>query len=182
MKLKFLENLAFDRLLIPTAIVVLALLLLGALWVIATNRRRVDTFRRGWISRLSYTLFLGCIAALSATAFGSILKQGHMAHYALMAHMSAAGAFVFLMSIVAVCYLPRGSVTEGNWRAEHWSAWVLISSALVVAGSMLITMLPVFDTSAMNQLTLVHRYAGLILAIAAITHLGTLIAGRLGYR
>ena len=176
------ENIAFEKLLIPTAIVTAILFLLNVLTVLSSKKHRTDRYERNWLARLLYLLFIGCISVLAATSFGSILQHGYMEHYALMAHTTAAGGFVFLTLLIAIFFLPRGTATKENWRLEKWSVWVLIAGAMVTTATMLASMLPLLDTNGLLQAVQIHRYAGLLTAIAAIFHTFSLIAGRLGYR
>ncbi|MFO0942411.1 MAG: hypothetical protein U0930_16865 [Pirellulales bacterium] len=177
-----LFNLPFVKLIIPTVLATLVIVSLLALWVMSTRRHRSDRYQRGWFSRIAYIAFIVCVAVLSITAFGSIVREGHMQHYALIAHTSGAGAFVFLLIAVSATYLPRGSATRDNWTVEQWSAWILVLVSLCTVATMLISMVPVLDTQGMNQALVVHRFAGLATAMVAIVHLFSLVAGRLGYR
>ena len=176
------ENFAFDKLLIPTAMVTGIVFLLTVLVVLSSKKHRTDRYERNWFTRTLYLLFIGCVSVLAATSFGSILQQGHMEHYALMAHTTAAGGFVFLTLAVAIFFLPRGTATKEIWLMEKWSVWVLIAGAMVTTATMLVSMLPLLDTTGLLQAVQIHRYAGLVTAIAAIFHAFSLIAGRLGYR
>ncbi|MEO8272173.1 MAG: hypothetical protein ABI557_20855, partial [Aureliella sp.] len=182
-------NISFTQVLIATAVVVAALLVLSTLILVATNRR----FKRGpgrhWFSRLSYVAYLVLIAVLAATAFGSLLTSGHVSGYALLLHVAASGGFVFLMVAIAFLYLPAGAYEEdelngrqGSWWATRWSAWALVVSSLVAAGTMLVSMLPLLDTEELLQMATLHRYAGLAVVVSAIFHLYSLTCVRLGWR
>lgn len=177
-----LLDVPFVDLLLPAILATLVIVALLAMWVMSTTRRRTDRFQRGWLSRLAYLAFTACVAVLSISAFGSIVREGHMHHYALIVHTSAAGAFVFLLVAVAATYLPRGAATSDNWSVERWSAWALVLVSLCTVATMLVSMVPVLDTRGMNQALAVHRFAGLATAMATIVHLFSLVAGRLGYR
>lgn len=177
-----ISNLPFSKLVLFAGLATLAIIVFISLLVLATNRKRTERFRRGLISRLSYSAFIACIVVLCATAFGSILREGHMQHYALIAHTTAAGAFVFLLILVASSFLPRGSVTADNWRLERWSVWGLVVASLVTIATMLVSMYPLLETDGLIQAVVVHRYAGLLTAALAAIHLFSLIIGRLGYR
>lgn len=106
------ENIAFEKLLIPTAIVTAILFLLTVLTVLSSKKHRTDRYERNWLARLLYLLFIGCISVLAATSFGSILRHGYMEHYALMAHTTAAGGFVFLTLLIAIFF----SAQDGDKR------------------------------------------------------------------
>lgn len=177
-----LFNLSFVNLLLPAALATIVVVVLLALWVMSTNRRKTDRYERGWISRVAYAAFLVCTVVLAGTSFVSIVQEGHMQHYPLIAHTSAAGAFVFLLVAVSATYLPRGSSTSDNWIVERYSAWALVLGSLVTVATMLISMVPILDTEGMNQAMFVHRLAGLSTVIFAVLHLFSLIVGRLGFR
>ena len=106
-----------------------------------------------------------------------------------MAHIAAAGAFVFLLLLVAFLFLPSGAssgqagfTADNRWWLSRWMAWGLIASSLVAAGTMLLSMLPLFGTDALLLVASVHRYAGLVVVVAAIFHVYSLICTRLGFR
>lgn len=183
-------NVSFTQVLYVAIAVVAVGLLAAALGVFATNRRSPAGPSRHWISRAIYGLYLILIVALAATGLGSIVRWGHMSGYALLLHLAAAGGFVFLMVAMAVLYLPAtASVAGGDrerqldrWWAIRWSAWALVLSSLVTAGTMLVSMLPVLDTTGLLQMAMLHRYAGLAVVIAACVHLFSLTCVRLGWR
>ncbi len=179
----------WKRVVIMAAATVLALLVVDFIWVVARRRKLEFRERHGWVSRLGYLLFLIATATLGATAFGSILRFGHMSGFALLIHIMAAGVFVFTLVVVAVAFLPWGSesgkpayVLEHRWWLARWSAWALVISSLVTAGTMLVSMLPVLDTSGLLQFAQVHRLAGLVAASAACIHAYAMVITRLGWR
>jgi hypothetical protein len=177
-----LQNLSFGELLLPTALITAAILLLGLLAVLMRNQRRFDAMHRHWLSRLIYTAFLLAVAVLAATSFGSILQEGHMEKYALLVHVTAAAAFVFLLLAVSVTHLPKGPATQMNWWWEKWSIWGLVVSGLLVSATMFLSMLPMLDTSGLLQAVQVHRFAGLATVVFSLLHLFSLIVGRMGWR
>jgi hypothetical protein len=67
-------------------------------------------------------------------------------------------------------------------RAARAALWLVIACGWVTAGTMLLSMLPLFGTDQMEWLLMVHRYAGLALTLVALTHVGLLALGRLGRR
>ncbi len=169
-------------------VAVLVLLILGAFFTLATNRRHVETRRRSWASLLVFVGFFGVVAILGATSFGSILQSEVMSGYALLAHVTAAGAFTFLLVAVSAMFLPRYSQLEEAFRFEHrwwlarWSAWLLMLSSLIVAGTMFLSMLPVLDTNGLRQVLEVHRYAGLATVISAVLTAAAIVCTRFGWR
>lgn len=182
-------NVSFTQVLYVAAAVVVVGLVLAALGVLTTNRRAQPSAGRNWFARSIYAVYVVLIIALAATGLGSILRWGHMSGYALLLHVAAAGGFVFLMVAIAVLYLPAtANVAVGHdgqldrWWAIRWSAWVLVLSSLVTAGTMLVSMLPVLDTTGLLQMAMLHRYAGLVVVMAACMHLFSLTCVRLGWR
>ena len=109
--------------------------------------------------------------------------------YALLAHVGAAGAFVFLLLLIACFYLPRGrdllgSETTGDnrWWLARLSAWLLVISSIVTAGTMFVSMLPILDTAGLLEFAMLHRYAGLVVVVSAVVHVYALCCTKLGLR
>lgn len=168
--------------LIRTIIGVLVALAVMGVYYYLTHRHHQPRSRRIWFSKVIYFAFLVTVGVLAITSFGSILWQEVMQHYALLGHLTAAGAFVFLLLPLACFYLPSSLRWSRTWWLESLSAWVMVLSSLTVAASMLVSMLPVADTSGLLQLTEVHRLAGLIAVSSATLHAFALVVQRLGMR
>lgn len=182
-------NISFAQVLIAVAVIVAVVLVLATLVLYTTSRHSQGGRSRHWLSKLVYGAYLFLIAVLAVTAFGSLLATGHVLGYALLFHVAASGGFVFLMVAIAFLYLPTGadqadgrSGRRESWWAPRWSAWALVISSLVVAGTMLVSMLPVLDTEGLLEMATLHRYAGLAVVISAIFHLYSLTCVRLGWR
>lgn len=182
-------NFSFTQVLYVAAAVVVVGLVSAAVGIFTTKRSTQPGPSRSWITRSIYALYVVLIIALAATGLGSILRWGHMSGYALLLHVAAAGGFVFLMVAIAVLYLPAtANVTVGRdgqydrWWAIRWSAWALVLSSLVTAATMLVSMLPLLDTTGLLQMAMLHRYAGLAVVMAACMHLFSLTCVRLGWR
>jgi hypothetical protein len=130
--------------------------------------------RRAWFHSLIYVAFMGVLALLSVTSFGSLLQSKPLSGYVLMAHVAGAGAFTFLLVAIAWLYLPTYSHAEQGFRFEHrwwlarWSAWLLVVGSLAAAGTMFLSMLPVLNTESLKQVALLHRYAGIVTVVAAV--------------
>ncbi len=58
---------------------------------------------------------------------------------------------------------------RSGWLSR-WSLWGLVIASIVVTASMLMSMLPLLDTTELRQATWVHRYAGIVVILMAITH------------
>lgn len=172
----------FGQVLIAVLVVTIAWIVISFLAVMLSKSSTVERIERSWFSRAVYAVFLVATLLLAITSFGSIVSQGHMQHFALIAHLSAAGVFTFSMLVVAIVYLPLRWPLERYWWMERWSSLLLITFALVTAGSMFLGMLPILDTEGLELATDVHRYAGLGTVALAAVHLYSIIIRRLGYR
>jgi hypothetical protein len=169
----------------------LTLLMMLSAFVGHRGLRRAEN---GWFSKLAgllYFAFFICIAILGITSFGSLWSTGHVLGYPLLAHLTAAGAFVFLLLFVAAMYLPQsepshvvaGSQAEPASSIHVWhrtTLWALVIASVVTAGSMLVSMLPVLDTPGLRQAALIHRYSGLMVLIFGVLHIMTLRRSRQG--
>lgn len=182
-------NISFTQVLIAVAVIVAVVLVVATLIPYTTPRQYQRGPTRHWLSWLVYGAYLFLIAVLAVTAFGSIVTSGHVSGYPLLFHVAASGGFVFLMVAIAFLYLPTGADEEDvrsgrqeSWWAPRWSAWALVISSLVAAGTMLASMLPVLDTAGLLQMAMLHRYAGLAVVVSAIFHLYSLVCVHLGWR
>ncbi len=183
------QNVSFAQVLLAVAVIVAVVLMLATLVLYITSCHYERGRGRHWFSKLVYGAFLFLTAVLAVTAFGSLLASGHVSGYPLLFHVAASGGFVFLMVAIAFLYLPTGvdetDVGSGRreiWWAPRWSAWALVISSLVAAGTMLVSMLPVLDTAGLLEMATLHRYAGLAVVVSAIFHLYSLVCVRLGWR
>ena len=182
-------NISFAQVLVAVAVVVAVVLVLSTIVLYTTSRQYERERSRHWLGSLAYGAYLFLIAALAVTAFGSLLVTGQVLGYALLFHVAASGGFVFLMVAIVFLYLPTGAEKEDVhsgrreiWWASRWSAWALVLSSLVAAGTMLVSMLPLLDTEGLLQMAVLHRYAGLTVVVSAIFHLYSLACVRLGWR
>jgi len=183
----------FRNAIIVAGVALLAFVFFHAAFASMTPKKR-PVARRGWIAGLVYFVFAALVVALTATSFGSILVNGIMERWTLLAHISIAGAFVFVMLVFAVVWNPNYvlQASEGSsvlaeaktkrWWLSTWSLWAVLFASLVVAGSMLFQMLPVLDTEAMLEVTELHRYSGLALAAALAVHFYSMLVQRIGWR
>lgn len=177
------------QLLAGVGIILALVLLLSTLAIYATKRGVRRSRKSSLLSKLVYAVYIALIAILGATSFGSLVQTGHLGGYALQAHVAAAGAFVFLLALVAFVWLPnsfaeelRGGRFVTGWWAWRWSTWALILFSLGATGTMLVSMLPVLATDEMLTMARIHRYAGLAVVAFAIINLYTIVCIRLGWR
>ena len=182
-------ELPLSELLTYIGLTVAVLIGIGALVVLTTNRRMTNHRHRRWYSVLAYICFLVTIAVLAISSFGSLLQFGHLSGYALMAHVTAAGLFVFLLLLISLFYLPSGATPQQpgftgdqRWWVARWSAWALVLSSLLAAGTMIFSMQPLLGTSELSLVVTIHRYAGLAVVVAAIFHCYALLCTRAGLR
>lgn len=150
--------------------------------------------RTGWHpwERLIYAVTVSSIAVLAVTAFYSVLVHGAMQGWMLLAHMLGAGLLVAALPLFGLTWALRGRLpwrrgegarpevpTGRGWLTELL-LWVILITGAATAGSMLAGMFPQFDTERLRQLVDVHRYSGLVLAVAATIQLYSVLLGRFG--
>jgi hypothetical protein len=153
--------------------------------------------------KLIYTVTLLALGVLAVTSFYSVLAMGHMLGWMLYVHLLGAGAFVVLLLLVALTWahasrfsgpksaasdtgtagasIGTSAVPRFGWLAKV-SFWVMLAAGVATAGTMLVSMLPLLDTVAMQNMIALHRYAGLVLVVAVIFHLYGVWLGKLGLR
>ena len=179
---------------------ILPFALFGILVVIAIHlaltfsRRRASGDRPSWNwwERLVYLATLASVAVLGITAFYAVLASGTLGGWSLFAHMFGAGLFTVVLPVLALTWC------EANWcccgcasagddqppvsrfsRVSKLTFWLILASGLVVTGTMLLSMLPLFGTHGLELLLEIHRWAGLIVVVAAVLHLYGVLAARL---
>ncbi len=167
--------------------------------------RGVRTDRPRW-RILTKLIYLGAVASvliLGGTSFYSVLSHGAMHGWFLFLHLIGAGAFVVCLFLIAVMWaMPMrlctgrcATPTQTNALNDDVDSpppaarfhcltklafWLILLSGVATAGTMLISMLPLLGTDAMNQMITVHRYAGLVLVVAMLVHLYTVVLARMG--
>lgn len=184
MLLAEIPTVEFQSVLYIAAAATAVLIALGSLFVMSTNRRSSNSEGRNWLAKLCYLVFVALTAVLAVSSFGSMLLFGHMSGYALLAHIAASGAFVFLLLAIAYFYLPRGGAGDGDerWWVARWSAWGLVGGGIVAASTMFLSMLPILGTDGLNSAAEVHRYGGLAVVVSACVHFFAICCTKLGLR
>lgn len=182
----------FSLIVIVALIALAVFLLIQTGWILSSRKERGIVSRPGNISTLAYVGFVISVFVLSATSFYSIVMFGKMEHYALLMHMGAAGAFVFLITFVAIRFSPGLSTEDrmtkeiergaNRWWQFRWSMWLILVGGLLSALTMLLSMLPVLSTEQMEIAIGVHRYAGLACFLGVVWHLYSMVWLRLGHR
>lgn len=166
-----------------TALLVLGML--ACIWIYAGRREQEPVQPRSWWTRLAFPTFWILVAVLAVTSFGTISTVGHMSGYALLAHLAAAGAFVFLLVLIAplaMFYGKSRNETSNRWWVVRWSAGLMVVSALITAGTMFLSMIPILDTSGLLEAAAYHRFAGLAVVLFTTMHVLALLCTRLGIR
>jgi hypothetical protein len=154
--------------------------------------------RRPWTlsARLVYLAFIASVAALSLTSLFSVLRFQAMHGWWLVAHIVSAGVFVPVVTVMAL-FFPRGFAppdapldnrnastsdlsvepgadprplieTDYSTSAVIYSLILVLS--LVVTGTILLGMFPLFGTLGLERLIDIHRYSGLGLFAAVVLH------------
>ncbi|NOX53256.1 MAG: hypothetical protein GXP27_02225 [Planctomycetes bacterium] len=165
--------------------------------------------RWNWWERLLYAVAVLALLDLSVTAFYGMAVHGHLGGWWLLAHMVGAGTFLGVLPFLALTWCrpccfelsprPDNAKTQESQGEAHevtpamafpprrfsWlgklTFWLMMISGIVVAGTMLLSMLPLFGTHTLEELLDLHRYSGLVLATAALLHLYSVCANRLGF-
>lgn len=164
-------------------------LLAGHLLLIAPVRGRgVSERRLGFIGGLVYLGLLVSVAVLSATALYSTIPSGHMSGWLLWVHLVAAGVFIVLLPLAALLWAescrfggvtdPVGGTAPRFARLTRFSFWVLLVGGLLSLGTMMASMLKLFDTEAIRTLIAIHRYSGLAVTSGILLHLYSVCLAR----
>jgi len=163
-----LHDATFRAILLPALLGTLGLMVATAVSLFVFSRpSSQDSGQPSWLVSAVYFFLLAATFVLAATAFGTILKEGHMGGYALMAHTSVAGAFVFLLLGAAAGKLWTSMQGNSPTKLQVFLEWVLLVGSVIVAGSMFLVMLPILNTEEALTAIAYHRYAGLVTTIAA---------------
>jgi hypothetical protein len=161
------------------------LLLLGSVLNWSWEQATAAGEPRPWTARVGYAAFFASIAVMGLTSFGS-LAQGHEMHgWALLAHVSLAGAFVVFLAVVAYYYLPRSSPGPGRCSVVHdgpfvrGTAILMVAACFTTAAVIIPGMFPWLGTEQMLSAIAVHRFAGLAALLFTATHaLALIVSGR----
>lgn len=127
----------------------------------------------GIFAKLSYFLMLLGVVGLGASGIGTfVLGQAPMTHWILMAHVGLSPMFSVGLALVALTWPAR----TGHHRCvSRGLLWLVLLTGLVVILSGVLPMTPVADTEGQHALYLVHRYAGMVVAVLVPLHLLSMI-------
>jgi hypothetical protein len=156
-------------------------LLAAHLLLIAPIRGRGISERRlGVIGGFVYLLFLLSVAVLAGTSLYSTIPSGHMRGWLLWGHLVAAGAFIVLLPIAGLLWAEScrfggsGTPVGGTAPRFAWltrvSFWVLLVAGLISLGTMMASMLKLFDTGTIRTLIAIHRYSGVAVVAGVLLH------------
>jgi hypothetical protein len=164
--------------------------------VLALVRRRGAVLRSpwGWWEWLVYLGTLASVTVLGVTSFVAMIRFGALGGWWLFIHMFGAGVFTVVLPVLALTWCeancfgrpvqPAGD--EGQQPPPRFPGlakamfWVILAAGLLVTGTMLLSMLPLFGTHGLELLLDIHRYAGLAVVAAMILHLYAALLPRFG--
>jgi hypothetical protein len=179
---------------LPLTLVVVLLVVVGHL-LLTLARRQGGVARPKWNiwEWLIYLGTLASVAVLALTSFVGMLRFGVLGGWWLFIHMVGAGAFTVALPLWAITWCEAHRFGQPAQAADSATPvparflglakvmfWVLLASGLVVSGTMLLSMLPLFGTHGLEVLLAVHRLAGLVAVAAAILHVYAAVLPRLG--
>ncbi|MDA9856762.1 hypothetical protein N9D23_01455 [Rubripirellula sp.] len=98
---------------------------------------------------------LALLATSAATLWGEALGGS-----TLMLHMTAGGALVVGMPLVALWFLRRGVIRQAANAMLRCGYWLTILTATATIITVFLCMLPLPSTDQMNELMELHGYAG----------------------
>ena len=135
-----------------------------------------------WWQTLVYLGTVISVAILGLTSFYGVLRYHVLDGWLLFAHMFGAGAFTAMLPLWALTWSPAHRwivppATGGERPSSRFfwlpklTFWLILAAGIVVTGTMLLSMLPLFGTEGLHQLLDIHRYSGLIVVIALLLHL-----------
>ena len=133
-----------------------------------------------------FAFFVAAVVILGVTSFGSLARGSAMLGWALLVHVTVAGAFLLLLAVVAWAWLPAlasGSGSRGGEvpRASAWlvgSGWLMVATCVAAAVAIVPGMFPWLGTADMLRAVEVHRYAGGAAVVATVMHVGVLCRER----
>lgn len=132
-----------------------------------------------WLSLLVIVvgvLLILTTAVLATTAWGSILRIGHMGSDALIAHMAASGVFVTLVPIAAII-IPRwarrnrlsaADSARGPLRLAGLLFWLWLAASWITMATMLSSMVQNLGTTGLITMLSIHRWSGAITVITLV--------------
>jgi hypothetical protein len=127
--------------------------------------------RFGRIEVALYALLAMSVAALAITGFAGYLAVGHVRGWLLIGHMMAGGLFsvvlpLFLLAFAEAARFDRA--TRGPLgNSEKVIFWLAMIAGGVSLGTIVVTMVPLLGTHAIETMMTLHRYSGLVMVVLA---------------
>jgi cytochrome b subunit of formate dehydrogenase len=162
----------------------------------------------GVLKKLAYLVSLVCFLVLALTGFWPLLVRGeHISGYLMMIHATFAPVFALCLAILAVMWAGANRFTAEDcpWMqrllrrttrlhvavedkpgrcAVLWykaTFWLLMFLALPLILSIVVSMFHILGTSWQHFTMAIHRWTGLVFAVAAILHTYLAIRTRMVY-
>jgi len=120
-----------------------------------------------WIDRLLLTAVILLIAVLAVSTLPWMVG-GHFAGPWLLLHMTASGALVIILPLLALSLLWQNISRVHSGSMERLGYWLLIVSGLITIATIFLCMLPLPSTEQMHVLVLLHSYAGFAMVPASL--------------
>ncbi len=134
-------------------------------------------------SLLATILMLAGLLIQGLTGFAAALQDLTLLGWPLLAHLLGAPLFLAGITLQALLLAgrsqPRGHANSPDIPPEFALQRLILLTAAVVAGSMLLSMTTLFGYAAMEQLLTVHRYSGLLLVVLLLVQAYVLVLQRL---
>jgi len=127
---------------------------------------RIEPMKR-WIDRILLVAVTLLVAVLAASTLPWIVG-GHFSGKWLLVHMTASGALVITLPLLALSYLWRNISRENSGLLQFLGYWLLIASGLTTIATIFLCMLPLPSTEQMHNLVAIHTYAGFAMVPASL--------------
>jgi len=137
------------------------------------GRRRSMAMRtaarpHGLLARGLYVVLVLSVLTLIATGLGpTAVLRSAMDGWVLVIHVSTGTAFAVCLALGAVLWA-EGQAQAGRGGAVFWLA---LLTALVLVGTVVASMLGWASSAGIGTLFVIHRYAGLAMALVLIVHI-----------
>ena len=162
----------------------------------------------GVLRKLVYLVALLCFVVLAVTGFFSLLVlDEHISGYLMMIHASFAPVFAVCLAALAVMWARDYRFTSSDLPsaqriierltlvisreqqapagrpggAQKIAFWLLISLALPLILSIVLSMFPLFGTHHLEFLLALHGYVALVFGIVAIVHTYLVVRAQFDY-
>ncbi|MFA5238704.1 MAG: hypothetical protein WC476_03210 [Phycisphaerae bacterium] len=135
----------------------------------------------GIIRKLAYLLALVCFLVLAITSFFPVLVlEESINGYWLMLHATFAPVFAIALTTLVILWadnyrLNRRTETGKYGLAQKICFWLIVSLALPMVLSIILSMFALFGTEGQEFLLNTHRYCALLLSLVAIIYIYLII-------